>query len=396
MFNSIHGRGRSIIPVIGAHGQKSSLAALRVSILVASMLAAFSVVRGQISPPIGPETYHSDQHQIGVGILTGLVKTTVQQIVTDVNSDLNNRGSSLRIHALPFKFYPPYRIASQLTNRPNEWYVKLPIIFGINVDIPVVADRQIWYPLDLNISCAGWETGNGVVRVVASPGPPSVEGGNIIEDVLHIRDYIDSQVKSHLPQLAAVSQTIPNSKCVTIGASPNTGAFDPFAFIAWDAPTRRPLGGAAAIPRLEITFMRLKRLRARSFGGGVLYNPTENIRLDVYANFGERQSGVLTMREDDDVPLNIPAVVFNTPLLDSLVVIANINQEPQGSTQDSAFAASIRSANYSAGTHTLQIPKHYVVPVGPGNRKPYIATTPAYELTYKVNFVNAGVLSSPN
>ena len=96
------------------------------------------------------------------------------------------------------------------------------------------------------------------------------------------------------------------------------------------------------------------------------------------------------------MPLNIPAVVFNTPLLDSLVVIANINQEPQGSTQDSAFAASIRSANYSAGTHTLQIPKHYVVPVGPGNRKPYIATTPAYELTYKVNFVNAGVLSSPN
>jgi hypothetical protein len=360
---------------------------VRMGVVAGILLAISSVAYGQISPPIGPETYRTDTHQIGVGILTGIVKSTVQQIVTDTNAELSRQGKSIRIQMLPFKFYSPLRLASEYTNRPNEWFIKIPTMIGINVDIPVVADRQIYYPLDLNLTCNGWQTGSGVVKVTAKPGPPSVEGGSIIEDVIHIRDYVDSQVRSHLPQIAAIIQTIPNSQCVTLGASPGNGTADPFAFIAWDPPGRRIIGGAVAFPRLEVSFMKLKRLRARGYGGGLLYSPTENIMLDVYANFWERQTTVLTMKEDDEVTLSIPTAVFNVPLLNSLVVIANINQQPLGSTQDSAFAAALKTANYSPGVHTLQIPKSYVVPAGPGNRKPYIATTPAYELTYKVSYV---------
>ena len=110
--------------------------------------------------------------------------------------------------------------------------------------------------------------------------------------------------------------------------------------------------------------------------------------LDVYANFNERQASNLTMKENDEIALNIRTIVFNAPLPDSLVLIANVNQLPLGSTQDSAFAAALRTASYSPGVHTLQIPKHYVIPPGPGNRKPIIATVPAYELTYNVNYVS--------
>jgi hypothetical protein len=385
MFDSIQNKARGISGKRRSRGSKSTL---HFAILAAITLTAVSVARAQISPAIGPETYRSDAKQLGVSILTGMVKTTVDKIVTDTNAELARQGKSIRIQALPFKSWPPRREATQYTNRPNEWFIKIPTMIGINVDIPVVADRQIYYPLDLNLTCNGWQTGSGVVKVTAKPGPPSVEGGSILEDVIHVRDYVDSQVKSHLPQITAVTQTIPNSQCVTIGASPNTtGTVDNFAFIAWDPPGRRPpIGGTVAQSRLEVSFIKLKRLKARSFGGGVLYNPTENIMLDVYANFSERQSTVLTMKEFDEVTLNIPPVVFNAPLPNSLVVIANLNQQPLGSSDDSAFAAALRSANYSAGTHTLQIPKHYVVPVGPGNRKPYIATTPAYELTYKVTY----------
>ena len=361
--------------------------ALQIVILAAVGFSIVSVAQGQISPPIGPETYRTDTHQIGVGILTGMVKTTVQQIVTDTNAELSRQGKSIRIQMLPFKFWSPSRVATQYTNRPNEWFVKIPTMIGINVDIPVVADRQIYYPLDLNLTCNGWQTNNGVVKVTAQPGPPSVEGGSILEDVIHIRDYVDSQVKSHLPQIAAIIQTIPNSQCVTLGASPSTGTSDPFAFVAWDAPIRRPIGGTVAITRLEVSFIKLKRLRARG-NGALLYNSTENVMLDVYANFNERQSGDLTMKEDDEVTLNIHPIVFNAPLPNSLVVIANLNQLPLGATQDSAFAAALRTANYSPGVHTLQIPKHYVIPPGPGHRKPIIATTPAYELTYNVNYVS--------
>lgn len=387
MFDSIQNKAREVFGTRRGHGSKRTV---HIAILAAITLTAVSVARGQISPPIGPDSYRSDAKQLGVSILTGMVKTTVDKIVTDTNAELARQGKSIRIQALPFKSWPPLRVATEYTNRPNEWFIKIPTMIGINVDIPVLADRQIYYPLDLNLTCDKWFTGNGVVKVTAKPGPPSVEGGSIIEDVIHIRDYVDSQVKSHLPQIAAVTQTLPNSQCVTIGASPNTtGTVDKFAFIAWDPPGRRLpiIGTVAALPRLEVTFTRLKRLQARG-NGALLYNPTENIMLDVYANFNERQSGDLTMKEDDEVTLNIHPIVFNAPLPNSLVVIANLNQLPLGATQDSAFAAALRTANYSPGVHTLQIPKHYVIPPGPGHRKPIIATTPAYELTYNVNYVS--------
>lgn len=388
MFDSIQNRVQGIIRTRAMWEPKR---ALQIIILAALGFSIVSVARGQISPAIGPESYRSDTKQLGTGLLTGMVKSTVQQIVTDTNAEMARQGKSIRIQMLPFKFWSPSRYATQYTNRPNEYFVKIPTIIGINVDIPVVADRQIYYPLDLNLTCNGWQTGNGVVKVTAQPGPPSVEGGSIVEDVIHIRDYVDSQVRSHLPQIAAVTQTIPNSQCVTIGASPSQGISDPFSFVAWDPPGRRPIGGTAVFPRLEVTFTRLKRLRARG-NGALLYNPTENIMLDVYANFNERQASGLTMKEDDDVALNIPTIVFGAGLPGSLVLIANINQEPLGSTQDSAFAFALKSANYGAGTHTITVPKHYVIPRSQFNPKPIIATTPAYELTYVVKYQQGPVI----
>src|SRR5205814_2008365 len=123
-----------------------------------------------------------------------------------------------------------------------------------NVNIPNLADRQIYIPLDLNLSCDGWQTGNGVVRIAAVPGPASIEGGNILEDIVFARDFITAQVKANFSAPSAFSQTLPNSPCVTIGASPSTGPSDAFTFIAYDAPIRKSIGGVAAIPRLEITF----------------------------------------------------------------------------------------------------------------------------------------------
>jgi hypothetical protein len=86
-------------------------------------------------------------------------------------------------------------------------------------------------------------------------------------------------------------------------------------------------------------------------------------------------------------------VVMVPPLLDSLVVIANISQQPNGQPLDSGFAAALRSAaNYSSGVHTIQITKSYVIPAGPGHIKPIIAHMPAYELTYNVQYSTSSVL----
>src|SRR5262245_3221616 len=152
--------------------------AIRFSLTTGLLLLAASATEAQISPALGPDTYRSDTKQLGTGLLTGMVKTTAQQIVNDTNAELARQGKSIRVQMLPFKFWSPSRFQTQYTNRPNEWFVKIPTMIGINVDIPVVADRQIYIPLDLNITCDKWFTGSGVVKITAQPGPMSVEGGS--------------------------------------------------------------------------------------------------------------------------------------------------------------------------------------------------------------------------
>ena len=357
--------------------------------------AIFSIAssaQGQ-PPPLGPGSYRSDRIQLGTGILTGFVKTQVQTIVNNVNAELQRQGKSIRVQAMPLKAWNPSRFPTDYPDRPNEYYLKLPTIIGINVDIPLASDRQIYIPLDLNISCKGWQTGNGVVTIVAKPGPESIEGGNIIEDILHIRDYITNQVRSNFTAPMPITQTLPNGQCVTIGASASQQPLDPFGFIAWDPPPRiRPLDGTAvARESLQVTFNQLKRLAARS-NGAVLYNPTENILLDTYVNFAHNQSTVLTMNEGDVVNLTIPPINVNRPMLDQLVVIANVSQQPNSQPVDSAFDAFQRTANYSPGTHTIQVRKRYVIPPGPGHTKPTFGYAPAYELTYTVRYTNGMVL----
>lgn len=356
------------------------------------MLGSATLAAGQIAPPVGPDSYHTGSREITVGILTGTVRTTMDRIITDANTALQQRGTSVRVSLkLPLTFYPPRRVASQLKSRPNEYYVLLPMNVGIHVSIPYAADRDVYYPLDINVTCDKWYLGEGNIKVVAVPGPPSVEGGNAIEDLFFVRDYITAQVRNNLPRIGAVAQAIPNAKCVTIGASPSNGSPDPFAVIAWNEPKKRLPVPAAAFGQLQVKFDRIKRLAARG-NGSLLYQATENTRLNLYGNFEARQTPVMTMTEGSDVALNLPPIVFNQGMPNILVIIANAEQST-GINDDTGFTSALRTANYSPGTHKLVIPKHYVIPPGPGHTKPIIATTPAYELTYTVTVTSPTVLS---
>jgi hypothetical protein len=219
-----------------------------------------------------------------------------------------------------------------------------------------------------------------VVTYTAVTGAPDIQGGNAVENLLMVRDLIDNTVRSYLPSIGAQTQTF-NNPCVTIGASPSKIEAQN-SFIAWDAPVRRLAGNIGTVgPHLEITFLKLKRLAARG-NGQVLYSPVENVELDAYANFTERQSHNLTFREGDEVSLNLTPIIISAPLPNILVVIASINQ-PAGSGDDTSFWSAPNSANFSPGEHTLQIPKHYVIP-GRAGIKPTFGAVPGYELTYRV------------
>jgi hypothetical protein len=360
--------------------------------VVHSLFVGSSVAQQGPPPPLGPPTYRSDKISLGVGVLTGIVKTKVAETVTKANEMIHQQTNKVTVEALPLKVYSPMRVATLYTNRPNQYYVKLPIDIAIKVRIDFTSDRMIYIPLDLNLSCEGWETGKGKVQIVAKTGPPSIEGGNIIEDVIRVRDYINNQIKSNLTLPGAIAVSVPNPSCITIGPSPSQSVGDPFAFIAYDPPFRlSPIRDVAMAPTIEVTFQRLKRLRARGIGT-ILYQTTENVMLETYANFVLHQSAVVTMREDDEVALTLPPSVVKASGLDSLVIIANILQQPIGTPEDSAFNVSARTANFSPGAHTLQITKVYVEPPGPGHTKPLQIRVPAYELTYNVKYTNTGLV----
>ncbi|HSB29882.1 MAG TPA: hypothetical protein VLE19_18580 [Pyrinomonadaceae bacterium] len=351
---------------------------------------------GQTPPPLGPPPYRSQNSpQLGVGVLSGIVKTQVADIVNKANNEIHKKTSTITVEALPLKVYSPMRVATLYTNRPNQYFAQLPMVISIKVRLPATSDRTIYISLNLNVSCDSWETGKGTIKMVAKIEPPVIEGGNIVEDMFMVRDVINNLIKSQLALPSGIDVSLPNSACVTIGASSSQYVGDPFAFIAYDPPNRLgQIRDVGITPTVEVTFQKLKRLRARG-NGAILYQPTESIILDTYTNFVRHQSPTLTLREDEEVALNMPASIVKTAGLDLLVIIANILQQPTFQPEDSAFAASSRMANYSPGTHTLQITKLYVEPPGPGHTKPLQMRVPAYELTYTVRYSNPGLTRTP-
>jgi len=348
------------------------------------------------SPPLGPPEIKVDKYDVGAGVLTGIVNQQLKSTLDATNTSLQNQGYDARVSALPMQFWSPYRLPTQYTNRPNKWYVKLPVMLGVQVHIPHWFDRQVYVPLDLNVFCDGWETGSGVIKVDAVPGPPSFEGGSWIENapgLSLIRDAIDNGIRGSFGVAGATSTALAQAKCNKLGVLPAQTANDKFSAILFDRPANT-VGGhhlttvsAALVPTLEVTFTSLKRLAAHDLHGTVLYRDAENIMLETYANFSRQQSSTLTMHENDQVNLNLNAVVLKA-LFDPLVVIANIDQQDSGYTQDSAFAAWPKSNNFSPGAHTLTIMKKYTLPPGshPGQTKPEIVTVPAYELSYNVKY----------
>jgi hypothetical protein len=385
-----------MVRVAGADRSRHLFGFVWACVLLHSFFAAsaFAQANTPPPPPVGPATYRSDQQQIGVGLITGLVKTKTAEIVQRVNDNLRARGESVRVSLQEVKVYAPSRVATEFTNRPNQWFVKVPMNVHLKVDIPASSDRQIYIPLDINISCEGWHTGKGTLRLIAQPGPISVEGGNIIEEAVGLKDYVDSQVRSNFPTLSMINATPGNPPtCSTIGTTPGEPPDYRFGFIAYDRPITVPRGIDDAIvrPTVVVTFLKLKRLRARG-RGGVLYSPTENITLDAYANFTSRQSPVMTMHEDEELNLSMPPFVLKAAGLETLVVLANINQQPLGQPQDSAFDAWPKSSGFPPGTHTLQITKVYVEPPGQGHTKPLFIRVPAYELTYTLRYSDPGLV----
>lgn len=359
----------------------------RCGLVVIGMFLAATIAAAQ-PPPLGPPPNHTEEQTFSVGFITNFVRTTAQQSVDATNVFLRATGKDERASLESITQLSGDRRQTTTINKPNSWSVVVPYFVKIHVSIPNALDRYIIVPVDVRFLCDGWHTDKGGRIVVrGEPGPASIEGGSFIE-VFGVRDYIDGQVKASFTRPQQTVTTLV-SQCSDIGYSDKGTPSILDDEIVWDTPAKsfrgRDLHASAPVnPTIEVTFNKLKRLRARSLpDNGILYNEVEQIIFHGFANYSEAQKS-LSMREGDEVALGFPAIRLDPQKFDLLVVIGGIEQPPDN-PRDSAYVSADKSLNYSPGTHQLQIPKWYSS-IDQHTHKPIFSSVSAYELTYTVSF----------
>lgn len=374
----------------------------------ALFLSAVLVTTGAAaqSPAIGPQVPAATlancnptqsnapcRSEFGIFIVTNTIRTTTQKVLDGANAEIQKRGHSSRVSIQSLQTFQPRRLQTQHLNQPNEWFIRVPYILTLKVSIPVTSDRTIGLPIDINFTCNNWQTNNGQIVIRSTTGPASFEGGNILESVFNVGNFIDAQVRGAFVAPPPVTQQLPNSKCSTIGASATGTAQTDDDVIIWTVPRtmKVPVTDVMATSAVEITFNRLKRLQARSTGGGILYRDVEDIFLNASANTAKQQKA-LKMREGDDVALNLPVIRLAPATFDQLVIIGNVEQPPNN-PKDSAFFTATKAQNFQPGTRVLRIPKWYSQPPGKGSNKPILLSVAAYELSYTVRYIASDVLS---
>ncbi len=371
----------------------------RIMVLLLFLATLALMISAQYPPAIGPDTYIYDAdkggnkvtyHDYSAKELRDIAATIITKILKTTNDTLKQQGKNYHADLVGnVNFYSPYRTASLNPRTPNQYYVRVPMDFNVKISVPHTSDRIVHYPLEIDAACDGWSTGSGIVTFTGVPGAPDISGGNVVENVLQVRDLINQLVRTNLP--AQLQQLISfDNKCVTIGASPSNIETQN-SWIGYNRPSVQLATQNG--PWIEVTYERLKRLSA-SGNGKVLYSPVENVRLEAYANYDERQSQNRMFREGDVTNLSLAPVLIKAPLPNMLVIIASINQ-PGGTADDTSFTSALKTANFSPGEHTIQIPKEFIIPPGHGITKPTIVHVPGYELTYKVVTHNPTTIGRP-
>jgi len=272
----------------------------------------FLLCAGQIAaqpPAIGPGPNTTQAGELSVFTLTVGVKAKTLDIVNATNAQLEAAGESARVSVKEVKALKASRVPTQFDDRPNSMIVRAPLFVNIEVHIPVFGNRFIHIPIDVNVACDGWQNPTGNITVRAVPGPASIEGGSIIEDIIQVRGLIDSNVRNNFtqPLPSVVPSMLADPRCKNIGVTDFGTAIVTDDAIHFDRPRIvRPIIGTVGglTPTVEVTFNRLKRLPARDLRNRVVYREVEQIALNAFANYTQLQK-IVSMREGDDVALDL-------------------------------------------------------------------------------------------
>jgi hypothetical protein len=370
--------------------------------LFSSLINAQPPAQGPPLPPLpGVVT-----NELGNYIIIDLLKTTIQINVDTINAIINRQSETTKVKAhLSFtsKVFKPSMSATTLTDQPNQNVVRIPFMIEYTVSdisyngIPYFS-RKINQSIAVSVSCRNWFAPPGNIHITTTVEKPYLDNATFSEQAVNyfignlVSDFVDSKIRQILPGAFSTYSNAKNSPCSCLGIE--SGDAPDFRNGSIKYSYKKPFAGggggtSTGVNNVVITLKSIKRLPARSTDGQILYNPSENIQLELYGNNTLQTSMLDGFNEGEERLLNVPAIIVNRPANDgSVILIANITQLP-AFTKDTRFSVLGINTNFGNGTHKLVIQKSYWEKAGglPGGKvnKPVERKVNAYELTIQID-----------
>ncbi len=371
------------------------------SLVVALSLAVSCLAQppAQGPPPPRPDDLRSETMAVIInGVYQGIQKA-VDSANAKIVRDADRTGVQAQV-SYSATVGKPMMTATQNISTPNENQIWIPYIVSYDISgiryhgIPYFS-RKIGQSIDVFIRCHSWYTQTGALTATFALQPAYLDGTSFGEDALNffiahtLTDFVDSKLRASLPGAPTTTDTISVQPCACLGVDPgNEGNTYKDGSIQYSLP-RHPHIVVNGFNQASVKVQGIKRLQAR-VNGGIYYQPSEDIRLDVYVNQTLKSAEVKAMKEGDERTLNIQPFTFQAPSGDgTIVVIGNVVQEQGGYETDSQFLVFGQAQNFGNGTQKLVVRKSYWIPAhrlpDGSMTKPMQSFVDAYELSLLVN-----------
>ncbi|HEX2734163.1 MAG TPA: hypothetical protein VHM70_21285 [Polyangiaceae bacterium] len=357
-------------------------------------------IRGA-SPPLGPAAAAPPVNDIGIEFLiTSQLRNKVNEILASANANMAAQTSvRARINLASFKVFGVGPSATAFTDRPNHAFAKIPYMLTYKVDnvekktaagwVATSVTRTISQSIDINVYCDGWETGKGKVTVHTGIGALQLEDSQgtaeqVVDFFLngHLTELIDSLVRQQLNQIPIQNGTAALPFACRALSADNHGTADAVDdTIDFNQPGKTIKN--AILNQFTVKLVSLERLAAKDLSGHALYQDVESPTINFFANFNATSFQAASMQVGEVRALTVPTL-STTRVGPALLLIANVVQNNNANTTDSAYRVFNKDLNYGAGTQAIIIKKSFWEPPHGQIRKPLEHLVDAYKLVVQI------------
>lgn len=373
----------------------------RCLLFILPIIFSSTALFGQGYPPAqGPPLPPNPPLDFATSVIINFVKNEIQTTLDTVNAQIARDADASGIQAhvsYSLKTFAPGMSTTTYPNRPNQNVVR--IAFMVTYDVTGIRYHGIPYfsrtmgqSIEMLVACNNWFTDQGALTAFTHADRPYLGGNSFAEEALNffiahtLSDLVDSKLRARLPNGSNSLSLLGNSPCNCLGVTPGTAPNYTDGAVTFKK-VNRPLPVETAMGA-SVTVASIKRLSAR-VNGAPFYKEVEDIQLEFYVNQTLQVAQLTGMREGETRALSLPTVNLPRPGPNStIVLIANIEQQPLLSPTDTRFAVYKRNVNFGNGTQQLVVTKTYWEPPHrlPDGRmtKPTQRQVDAYQITVNI------------